>query len=96
MPDDSCANTLPLTEWIKKNNPKVCRPCVLPILAGWYVSELEETGNSEKSASIKQLADNPDITPEQLAAELDKIKDAVNGSLKERLKEFDCSIQSNE
>ena len=96
MSDDSCANTLPLTEWIKKANSKVCRPCTLPILAVWYVSELEETGNQEQSNRIKQLAEDPDISPEQLATELDNIKAAVASPLKERLKEFDCSIQNNE
>lgn len=95
MSDPDCANTLPLVDWIKKDS-KVCRPCTLPILAGWYKSELEEAGNMTESKRIGDLAEDPAVTPEQLASELDRIKGSVDGPMRERLKEFDCSIQSNE
>jgi hypothetical protein len=93
--ENSCANTLPLSEWVKHPG-KVCRPCTLPLLANWYVSELEESGDRVQSDRIKRISEDPDITPEALAAELDDIKKSVSSSMRERLKEFDCSVQSNE
>ena len=93
---DGCENTVPLVDWVKKDG-KICRPCVLPVLAGWYKSELEETGNQEQAQRISQIAEKPDVTPDELAAELDNIKSVVqNPELKARLKEFDCAIQANE
>ena len=93
--NDSCANTLPLTEWVKRPG-KICRPCTLPLLTSWYVSELEEAGDRLNSNRLKQLAENPDVTPDQLAAELDNVKNSVSKPMKDRLREFDCSIQVNE
>jgi hypothetical protein len=93
--DDVCKNTKPLTEWVKGVG-KVCRPCTLPLLANWYMSELEEAGDMVQSDRIKKIADDPEVTPEQLAAELDSIKDAVSVPMKERLREFDCTVQNNE
>jgi len=94
--DDSCVNILPVADWIKREG-KICRPCVLPVLVSWYVSELEETGNRDLSIRIKQLVEDPNLTPEQTASELDNIKTLVKDpKLAARLREFDCSIQKNE
>jgi hypothetical protein len=68
----------------------------LPLLAGWYVSELEESGDRTQSERIKKLAEDPNVSPEQLAAELDNIKNSVREPMKARLKEFDCTVQVNE
>ena len=96
MSDNSCGNILSIEEWIKRDG-KICRPCVLPLLASWYVSELEETGNKEHSDLIRRLAEKVNLSPEELARELDNIKTIIKDpKLAARLREFDCSIQKNE
>jgi len=96
MSDDSCVGVLPLTEWIRREG-KICRPCVLPVLASWYLSELEERGNKEHGDMIRRLAEKVNLSPEELAGELDNIKTLVKDpQLVARLREFDCSIQKNE
>ena len=96
MSDNSCDNILLITEWIKGEG-KVCRPCVLPVLLSWYVSELEERGSKEASEKLRQLAEKVDLTPQELAQEMDNIKATIKDpKLAARLREFDCSIQKNE
>lgn len=96
MSDDSCNNILSIAEWIKGEG-KICRPCVLPVLVAWYVSELEETGNKDAGDRIRQLAEKVNLSPEEMAAELDSVKAMVKDpKLAARLREFDCSIQKNE
>jgi hypothetical protein len=99
MTENDCSDLVSLVDWIK-NEPKTkeaCRPCALPVLASWYKSELDETGNKGESEKIIKLAENVDATPQMLAAELDRIKaDVKDEKLRARLKEFDCSIQHNE
>ena len=92
-----CSDTVPLTDWIKADT-KNCRPCVLPILAMWYMSELSEKGHPEESQRIQKVADKLDVQPKDLAAELDSVKavEKLSPELRARLKEFDCAIQHNE
>lgn len=92
---DGCGDIVPMRDWIKGEG-KVCRPCVLPLLASWYVSELDETGNKNASEQIRQLAEKPSLTPEEMATELDNVKASVDAKVSTRLREFDCAIQKNE
>ena len=94
-----CSDVVSLVDWIKNESKskEACRPCALPIIASWYKSELEETGNKGEAEKISALAKKEDVTPQDLAAELDRIKVEVKSeTLRARLKEFDCSIQHNE
>jgi hypothetical protein len=94
---DECKLTVPMKIWIKNDNQKLCRSCTLPILVPWYISELEENNQKQYSDRLKKLVDNPAITPEALASELDSIKSSmIDQNLKKRLLEFDCTIQANE
>lgn len=92
-----CKSTQPLKEWIHGPNQKLCRPCALPILAGWYRNELEESGQADMANEIVGLSGKEDVTPDELAEKLDGLKERVQDEkLKSRLKEFDCVIQVNE
>lgn len=96
--EDVCRNILPLVEWIKivKVGEEICRVCVLPLLVGWYRSELEETGNGDYGKKLSELVDKEDVVPEEVASELDNIKkDVKDEKLRSRLKEFDCAVQKN-
>jgi len=91
-----CENTKLLKIWIKEKNQKICRPCTLPILVQWYTSELKEVGKEDVGKNLVVLTEKENVTPDEVAEELDNIKEKVDGPLKARLKEFDCTIQINE
>lgn len=94
MSEETCK---PLKVWIHEAEQKVCRPCVLPLLAHWYKTELEERGMPQLGEGIKALSSKPDVTPDELAEELDGLKQRVSDeSIKKRLFEFDCAVQKNE
>ncbi|MEM2905028.1 MAG: hypothetical protein QW587_04735 [Candidatus Bathyarchaeia archaeon] len=86
-----------MSNWIKEGGQKICRPCVLPILIQWYQSELTESGREHLARRLSKLVDKADLAPEEVAEELDRIKETVDdASLKLRLREFDCTIQASE
>lgn len=88
---------LSLEEWLKKESPHGnCKPCLLTPLTQWYVSELEERGETKEANTIREITQAKNTTPELLAKELDAIKKRSNEDLKERLKDLDCEIQVND
>lgn len=92
-----CDNILPMREWIAQDTGKEsCRPCMLPPMVSWYESELEEQGRGDLAGKIKKTRMAKDTSPEKVAGALDFVKTQVQGSLLDRLKEFDCSCQLNE
>jgi hypothetical protein len=88
----------PMEEWIKEEDPDNCRPCMLGPVVQWYDGELKERGKVEMATNLEAVADATDINDSEqvltLCKELDKIKNAVEVPLRERLEDFDCAAQS--
>ena len=90
-----------MEEWIRqddplKDDPEHCRPCRLGVPANWYLNELQEQGRKDLAEDLEKVATNendPEM-PLSLCREFDRIKDAVEEPLRERLKDFDCATQS--
>jgi len=90
-----------MEEWIRqddplKDDPEHCRPCLLPVTANWYFNELQDQGRKDLAENLEQIATNendPEM-PLTLCKEFDRIKDAVEEPLRERLRDFDCATQS--
>lgn len=94
----SCPGLKPMAVWIKEESPIWCKPCTLGPVAQWYRDELAERGHHEIAKSLEELADSTDMdSTEQVLTfcqKLDSIKDTVEESLRERLKDFDCAAQA--
>ena len=88
----------PMSKWIAEKNQEGCKPCVLTPVVQWYWEELKERGYTDHAKRIESLAEKLDEdNPEQikgLCQELDRIKQEVPESVSERLKDFDCEVQS--
>ena len=106
MEENDC-NPIPMAEWVQQDDPKNCRPCIVAPVVRWYRDHLEEKGQTDPVIvnnpylkahlahivqAIEQLAETADVLT--LCQELDKIKEAVDPSTRERLKVFDCAVQS--
>ena len=94
---EGCTDTLPMVDWIKREDPGVsCKPCLLGLLASWYASELQETGRKDLAAEIESASDFGDLEPEQFCKTLDEVKCKLsdNVELRTRLREFDCTVQN--
>jgi len=93
----ACKNLQPMAEWVKEEDPDTCRPCILGPVVQWYYQELKERGDEETAAKLETEVDvltEDDI--EQAVAickDLDEIKVAAPEELRQRLEEFDCSVQ---
>ncbi len=93
-----CPNLQPMAEWIKGEAPGECRPCILTPVVQWYWQELKERGYEDIAAELQAEVDVlEEDNAEQVMAlckDLDEIKAAAPLELRQRLEEFDCSIQS--
>jgi len=95
---EACSNVEGMKAWVEGESVEegsTCRPCTVPIGARWYYDTLVEFGQDDLAEQLKEVMEQPDIEPLQLAEHLDIIKDAVDPNLVNRLKEFDCEIQVN-
>ena len=94
----ACANLQPMAEWVKGEEPGICRPCILGPVVQWYYQELKERGDEDTAAKLEAEVDVLDEDNlEQAVAlckDLDEIKAAAPLELRKRLEEFDCSIQA--
>lgn len=81
----------PMGEWMKEDDPDVCRPCVLPVTMSWYYNELNERGLETLAQELDQVKDTGD--PQKVAETLDSIKERAGPDVAERLREFDCATQ---
>ena len=84
----------PMKEWVQGGDPSECRECLLAPVIQWYREELQEKGHADLATELTQAVNTAD--PLTLCEKLDTIKDAVEESLRERLKEFDCAAQTYE
>ena len=89
--ENPCKNTKKVVDWLREEKEGECRPCNFPVLGNWYVSELKEEGREDLAKEI-QDAGREDAMG--FAEKLDKIKEKVTPKLKERLREFDCTVQN--
>ena len=96
--DYKCECELPLKsmeDWIKgEEKDGECRPCTLGPVTQWYVDVLKENGHPDKATEIEQMVKDDSLEPLTLCQKLDTIKEEVEPSIRERLKDFDCSAQS--
>ena len=85
----------PMAAWVQEEDPKgICRDCLLGPVLQWYREELNEKGYTKFTEELDTIARAAEVLPLQLCEELDKIKSEVEGSLRERLEEFDCAAQA--
>ena len=97
MTDKCPVDLKPMKDWIEEEDPKgVCRSCLLPPVLQWYRDELNEKGYPKFVNQLDEIAHAADVLPLQLCEKFDTIKEAVEESLRERLKEFDCAAQAYE
>jgi len=95
MAENFCKNLLSMTEWTHgKKKGKSCPSCVIGIATQWYVSELEENGQLQQARMLAEKVKSG-LSAKEIGMCLDKIKQEVPVILKERLLEFDCSVQSS-
>ena len=93
-----CQNVPSMTDWLQADldeGETECRPCVIGINGSWYIEELKEKGLPEVAARLENLEQNGEVEALRLAQEMDSIKEDVDQSVRERLKELDCTVQVN-
>jgi hypothetical protein len=87
----------PMKDWVQETDPEKCRSCMLGPVVQWYEETLREQGEVSLAIELVDNAlNNKEATPLTICEQLDKIKAAVGESLRERLKDFDCSAQTFE
>ena len=85
----------PMAEWVVEEDPRgICRECLLGPVLQWYRDELNEKGYSKFAEELNTIAKAAEVLPLQLCEKFDTIKNEVEESLRERLKDFDCATQS--
>uniref|UniRef100_A0A6M3LZE0 Uncharacterized protein n=1 Tax=viral metagenome TaxID=1070528 RepID=A0A6M3LZE0_9ZZZZ len=96
MAGEKCPIDLkPMATWVQEPDPKgICRECLLAPVLQWYREELNEKGHTEFVNELDKIAHAAEVLPLQLCQEFDKIKSEVEESLRERLEEFDCTVQA--
>lgn len=92
MEDILCKNVVSMKEWIKNTQEQdKCGECIIGIAGNWYITEAKKYNSPELTKNLKNHTDDAIM----FAEELDRIKEVANEPLKLRLKELDCSMQSN-
>ena len=96
MSERKCSVELkPMKVWVQEEDPSgICRECLLGPVLQWYRDELKVKGHTKFVDELNQIAHETEVLPLTLCEELDKIKGEVEGSLRERLEEFDCAAQA--
>ena len=93
----ACQNLQPMAEWVKGEEPGICRPCIIGPVVQWYYEELKEKGDTETAAKLEaEVNVLEEDNMEQVIAlceDLDEIKASVPAELRKKLEEFDCTIQ---
>lgn len=94
---EGCEETTSMEEWIKaKEKAGADMSCALPLVCGWYESELQENdhaGLAEELLQVRRKGDDTDAV--EVCRKMDEIKATVPENLRGRLFEFDCSTQLN-
>lgn len=95
-----CKNIVSMESFIndtkKPNGQKKCPPCTLGIVANWYRSELEDSGQKAQADFLTNLVKDTVSSPLDIAKGMDKIKKEVPKNVESRLLDFDCSAQTYE
>lgn len=94
MPENQCPIEIkPMADWVGEEDPDgLCRSCILGPVVQWYRDELQEQGQQELAENLVASIESDDAV--KICKEMDDIKEQVDEELKDRLLEFDCSIQS--
>jgi len=89
-----CKATLPMGEWLKEESAE-CRPCLMGPVVGWYLDVLKEKGREDLAGELNQAVEELQGEDEvvKIGEKMDAIKEVVAEELRERLKEFDCTVQ---
>ncbi len=89
---------IPMQEWVTAKDQEGCRPCVIGPVVQWYWDELKGRGYQEKADKLGKMAENLDEENYEqiigICKEFDDIKEDVSEAARERLKDFDCELQS--
>lgn len=92
---DCIVDLKPMKEWVEGQSKKgECRPCLLGPVVQWYKAELVDYDKLDLASKLEKMGEDKSLTPLQISEELDSIKATVEEPLRERLKEFDCAVQS--
>ncbi len=92
----ACPN-LTMQEWyaqVQAKDTTACIPCAVPPLASWYYQELEGAGLRHQMERLELAAATGDVV--DVLGAMDAIKAEVSEDLRERLKEFDCLLQTTD
>jgi hypothetical protein len=100
MQECACDDLPPLTQWIEEgledeDNPE-CRPCSLAILTGQYQEYLSSAGRDDLATEIRsalEVEEGDDILG-GLASTLDRVKQAVDNSLRVELCALDAEAMA--
>jgi hypothetical protein len=91
----NCPITLkPMAEWVSEEDTEKCRPCLLAPVTQWYRTELTDAKKQDQVKLLDETILKEKAEALQICQVLDRIKDEVEGSLRERLKDFDCAVQT--
>jgi len=90
-PENPCACTISLAEWMEQGDEDRCRSCLLAPISQWYRDELDEQGLADIAREVEEAAEH--CSPAELCKKLDEIKARVPDATRERLREFDCEAQ---
>jgi hypothetical protein len=95
MSEKCSVKLVPMKDWVEEEDPNgLCRECLLGPVLQWYRDELNEKGHTVFVEELDELSKQAELLPLQLCEVFDKIKDAVEEPLRERLLDFDCAAQS--
>ncbi len=84
----------PVAEWVKDKQArkKGCPPCLIAPLSSYYLGALEEAGETELVAELKQVFEEGDLLT--ISKKLDTIKTNVGEELRKQLRNLDCFAQT--
>ena len=83
----------PLGEWVQKDIPGTCPPCLIKPLAEGYLFKLEEAQAAPQINVLKQAWGTENTLT--IAKALDTIKGEVEDHLKQDLLNLDCIAQTH-
>lgn len=89
------SQVIPMSQWLEEEQEDECRPCAIAILIKDYQKELDDAGRQDLAEGFTTIADSDD--PVKAASDfMDKIKESVDGELKNNLLMLDCMAQTSQ
>ena len=98
--NEAC-NPMSMVDWINSEEPQpededgdgVCFPCTLPLMTNLYQDILKKNGQPKLARKLGKLRKADNLTPIQVAEELDRIKEVTPILVSQALRDLDCEVQ---